>query len=304
MENTSNNNFFEFDKVVPSPAPTLIVDNNLIEDNNTNNSAMRLKMRQSLYMSDLNFKRFKEFNPLNYILLPENFASKKYNSKNAISEYLSRRDLYMNAAHVSPINSALRFYLKINGILANVSTPAAKLLDDWQYDIPQSGLLPDDWFEQFFAKELIHDICYGFDFWNVVNVYPWSWMIFERVCYASNSNVYFLSRGYTEDVEGWGGRVAWLYKHFGSFGVKRFFITAEPENMNMLCHNQNDILITTNYIHALSWKNIGGVSLYFPEIDVRYNDAAKEVANRLQVINILSNMYDGVNYSPAPENNS
>jgi hypothetical protein len=301
MENTSNSNFFEFDKSAPPP---LTADSNLIEDNNTNNSAMRLKMRQSLYTSDLNFKCFNEFNPLNYILLPGNFVSKKYPNKNDITEYLSRRDLYMPAAHISPINNSLRFYLKVNGILANVSTSAAKLLDDWQYDVPRTGLLPDDWFEQFFAKELIHDICYGFNFWNIVNVYPWSWMIFERACYASNSNVYFLSRGYKEDVEGWGGRVNWLYKHFGEFGVKRFFITAEPENMNMLCHNQNDILITTSYTHANSWKNIGGVGLYFPEIDVRYTDAAREVAHRLQVINILGHIYDGVNYWSNAKNNS
>lgn len=267
-----------------------------LEENNTNNNAMRLKMRQSLYHSDLRLKMFNSFSPANYIYLPEDFSSQKYTTKNDAEDYLNRPDKYMNAAHSPAINSRLRFFVKVNGVLANVSTPAAKLLDDWQYDIPQTGLLPDDWFEQFFAKELLHDICYGFDFWDNVNIYPWSWLIFERVCYTSNSNIYFLSRGYKEDVEGWGGRVAWLYKHFGSFGVKRFFITAELENMNMLCHDKHDILITTSRYHAVAWRNIGGVGLYFPEIDVRYENAAKEVANRLQVLNILGHMYDPVDY--------
>jgi hypothetical protein len=288
--------FFENLPTAPTSSP-LHDMREFLEENNTNNGVMRLKMRQSLYSSDLRFKAFKTFSPLNYICLPDNFSSNMYIDKNDAMDFLSRPDKYMSISGLAAINNKLRFFVKINGVIANVSTPAAKFLDDWQYDVPQSGLLPDDWFEQFFAKELLHDICYGFDFWENVNTYPWSWLIFERVCYASNSNIYFLSRGYKEDVEGWSGRVAWLYKHFGSFGVKRFFITAELENMNMLCHDKHDILITTSRYHALAWSSLGGVGLYFPEIDVRYENAAKEVANRLQVLNILGHIYDPVDYS-------
>lgn len=259
-------------------------------DNNLNNSTLRSRTRQLLYNNDLRLKRFLKYDPKNYIFLPDNFSTVRFIDKNSAVEAFSSKSLHSNMINFPKINSKIKFFIKMRGVLANVSTPMASALDNWSYDVPSTGLLMEDWFDQFFAYELISDICNGNEFWKNVQVYSWAWMIFEHMCKISNTNIYFLSEGDRLDPKSWGYNAEWIHRNFGDFGINHYIMAANNENFNLLCRSQTDVLITPSKDHAINWNATNGTALYFPEIDERSNRAPTEVANRLNILNVLGNL--------------
>lgn len=258
--------------------------------NDVNNSTLKARTQQMLHTNDMRLKRFLIYDSLNYLFLPENFNTSIYASKKAAEQSLCVYENKIKMLNVPPANKNIKIFIKMKGILANVSVPMAKALDNWYYDIPSTGLLSGNWFDQFFAYELISDICNGNEFWKNVKTYSWAWLLFEHMCKISNTNIYFLSEGDQLDVRSWGYNANWIHKNFGDFGINHYIMAANDKNFNLLCHTQTDVLITSSKEHAINWNATNGTSLYFPEIDERSTRAATEVSNRLNVLNVLGHL--------------
>ena len=259
-------------------------------ENDVNNSTLKARTQQMLRNNDARLKRFLIYDPLNYLFLPENFNTSMYASKKAAEQSLLVQENKIKMLNVPAANSNIKIFIKMRGILANVSIPIARALDNWTYDVPSTGLLEGDWFDQFFAYELISDICNGKIFWNNVLAYPWAWVLFGHMCKISNTNIYFLSEGDRLDGSTWGYNAEWIHRNFGDFGINHYIMAANDENFNLLCHKQTDVLITSSKEHAINWNATNGTSLYFPEIDQRSERAAIEVSNRLNVLNVLGHL--------------
>jgi hypothetical protein len=142
------------------------------------------------------------------------------------------------------------------------------------------------------VPEVIFDVCNGIEFWESVPMYPWSWLLFERAFKLSRENVYFVSWAFKEDMGSWGGKAAWTYKNFGTYGIEHLILTPLTENITMLCSGPRDILICTLKESIELWNAAGGHCLHFPEIDVRFAGTAAMVADRLLAMNEIVKMLD------------
>jgi len=187
--------------------------------------------------------------------------------------------------HAHTFQSTPRFFFRLDGVLANFTTLAAELLDDLKLPFPEDGVFEEDLLRAHFADDVLFDVCHGRAFWERVQTYPWSWMMFERAFTLSHEQVYFIGKAYKSDSNSWGGKAAWMHKNFGFYGIDHLFVTLNSANMCMLNNGKNDILVTALKVEAEEWCLEGGSALYFRELDIRHAGTAQEVAKRLIAMN-------------------
>lgn len=177
-------------------------------------------------------------------------------------------------------------YLDLDGVMVNFTTAAAVMLDNLKIPELPSGLVNFDTIDKAIASETVFNICSGREFWDNLDPYPWSWMLFEECFKLTQGNVYFVSRAFREDPDSWAGKAAWVHRHFGEYGLRHLFLMA-GYHKHRFCNGPSDILIDDRLDNVVRWALAGGTGFHWEEIDARYAGAAGLVAERFTSLQAL-----------------
>lgn len=195
----------------------------------------------------------------------------------------SGKSIYIHMSHTyiptnlptptpSHIYSNARIYLDVEGVMANFTKQAALALDNMKIPVSETGILisPNPVYT-LTSKEIMYDVCHGFDFYASMEKYPWSDILFEELFKITNQNVYFISRQSKWDRESWGGKAHWIWQNYGQYGYDHLMMISDTHEMSHRGKlEEKDILIddfVDPYINR--WCAAGGTGFHWSEMDPR-----------------------------------
>lgn len=192
----------------------------------------------------------------------------------------------------SPTRSNVRIYIDLEGVLMNFTEKAARALDDLEIPISPNGILvsPNPVYT-LTTKEIMFDVCHGFDFYADMEKYQWSDILFEEMFKCSNQSAYFISRQSTWDRCSWGGKAQWIWQNYGQYGYDHLMMISDTHEMSHRGKLEaNDILIddfVNPYINR--WCAAGGTGYHWKEMDPRSDQTVitKELHRRFSEIREL-----------------
>lgn len=183
-------------------------------------------------------------------------------------------------------------YFDLEGVLMNFTKNAALALDNLQIPVSKDGILssPNPVYKRT-TNEVLYDICHGFDFYEVMEKYMWSDIIFQEAFMAANENVYFIARQNIWDDEAWGGKAAWVKKNFGSYGYNHLVMVSDAHSIeSRLRLTKSDILIDDDLDGNIAqWCRVGGAGFHWTELDWRSDQEVltKEIYRRIAALKLL-----------------
>jgi hypothetical protein len=186
----------------------------------------------------------------------------------------------------------VRFFFRVDGVLANFTAHAAKYLDNLVLPLPEDGIFEESMIERHFVQEVLWDVCAGDAFWSGVPSYDWAWNYFAAAMRLSDSKVYFLGAANKVDADSWRGKANWIHARYGEYGLNHLMMSLDKRNLVLIASKSSDILVTAVKAEVEPWNRCGGSALLFPEIDPRSPRCAELVGARLnamdEVVKLLS----------------
>lgn len=182
-------------------------------------------------------------------------------------------------------NKKIISFIDLDSVCVNFNKSACKKISKYyseipypsNYQFPSDKWLYDECEKNNVDKKQFWEIINGEDFWENLEIYPWTKKIIEIV--ENNSdNWMFLSKP-SRDAGSWSGKYKWVQKHFGE---GKLWLVADHKEY---AANSTNILIDDKKENCEKWASFGGFSYHWSEVTDDFNP--NEINKRLTEIENL-----------------